>query len=139
MHILLIISSIPGAAKSIRDKLFIFQLQPLLFLDFLQVFFFMLLKRSYLTISLLIQPLKLLIYLYIAFYLYTTILLILIESSQKHVGQAAAFNLPTFFFIYTIYLYNQVRPHKVDILIEYVFNLFIYISLINRRFLYYII
>lgn len=95
----------------------------------------MLLKRFYLTISLLIQPLKLLIYLYIAFYLYATILLILVESSQKHVGQAAAFNLPTFFFLYILYIYiARRRPHKADILIEYVFNLFIYISLINRRF-----
>lgn len=54
--------------------------------------FFMLLKRSYSALSLLNQFLELLIYLYIAFYLYTTILLILIESNQKHVGQASDFN-----------------------------------------------
>ena len=138
MHILLIIFSIPADAKSIMDKLFYFQLQPLLFLDFLQVFFYVLLKRSYLTISLLSQFLELLICLYIAFYLYTTIPLILIESNQKHVGQASAFNQTTFFFIYTIYLYNQVRPHKADIMIEYVFN-FIYIYQLNQQKIFYII
>lgn len=126
MHILLIFS-IPGAAKFIKGQAFYFLAAAAFISRLFTSLFLILLKRSYLTISLLSQFLELLIYLYIAFYLYTTILLILIESDQKHVGQASTFNSTTFFFIYTIYLYNQVRPHKADILIEYVFNLLIYI------------
>ena len=94
----------------------------------------MLLKRSYLTISLLIQPLKLLIYLYTAFIYILLFYWSWLNQTKSTLDKLQLLIRRPSFFIYTIYLYNQVRPHKADILIECVFNLFIYISLINRRF-----